>query len=188
MTVANTIGEVEVVLYAERVEFVCLSEYWMTTDQVAYRWISGYHRPSSSFCRQDLIRDGTLILTKEKVHWLVKARDDLVQHSQGPRFEVTAVSVLELRTTIICLYRSPDLTGEVMESRRRLQDAYNLQRRGPPGLMAYYGLLRDCHCNLIAEKGNIIRGSYKEQKESYECTLSDGYKKFTIIRQEENEN
>ncbi|KAG8278499.1 hypothetical protein J6590_019131 [Homalodisca vitripennis] len=43
------------------------------------------------------------------------------------------------------------LPGEVMESRRRLQDSYILQRCGPPELKAYYTLLRGRHRNPIAE-------------------------------------
>ncbi|KAG8290639.1 hypothetical protein J6590_078536 [Homalodisca vitripennis] len=67
--IANKVGELGAVLHAKRVDFVCLSEHWMTIDQAAYLSVSGY-RLISSFCRQDLIRGGTAILTKENIPWL----------------------------------------------------------------------------------------------------------------------
>ncbi|KAG8247171.1 hypothetical protein J6590_066876 [Homalodisca vitripennis] len=109
----------------------------MTIDQAAYFSVSG-NQLVSSFCRQDLIRGDTTILTKEtvparsvatilyhtsvgrilsvvvllptkeNVPWLVKLQDDLGQHGLELHFEVAVVSVPELRTTIICLYRSLD--------------------------------------------------------------------------------
>lgn len=86
------------------VQVVCISEHWYKKGQELSALLPGYHRVTA-FCREDHVHGGVMIFANSNFQ-IVELK--LNVESIEIEFEYVAAINKEIKTIIVCLYRSPD--------------------------------------------------------------------------------
>ena len=114
-SLGNKHNTIELFLNELNPSFVCLSEHWAKSDHLEQVSLSGYHKVSS-FCRQNKLHGGTIILTKSNLISACKELPNICSLSVELSFECSAMS-FDKDTAIICIYRSPSTDIDIFTIR-----------------------------------------------------------------------
>lgn len=101
-------------------DIVCLTETWLTSDEVSKLKIDGY-KVATSYCRRNMKGGGVMILVKEDLQYEEKSLGDIEIKEQ--MFEAVSVNIIINKITInvSCIYRSPGANNSVyLESLEKL--------------------------------------------------------------------
>lgn len=119
----NKIEEVELLLWQENIDILCVSETWIQPMELNYINLRNYNI-SSSFCRKTFLHGGTMILTRNTLDCTENTR--LVNLSVDKIFECSAIDlkINDVEYCIICLYRAPN--SDVNAFLSKLEECLNL--------------------------------------------------------------
>lgn len=103
-SLTNKIDELGVFLNEFTPDLVTITEHWMTDTSLAAINFENYSI-SSAFTRKERKHGGVLIMTKE--HFKIKNLAIIDRFSKEIDFEATGIYIEEVKTILICIYRSP---------------------------------------------------------------------------------
>lgn len=99
--------QVDLCLVDNNIDIMCVTESWLSGNEVGIYNIGEYKVISSSH-RKNYIRGGTMIYVRKS--WRAKNRPDIVNMTVEKEFEVSCVELGAL--VVLCVYRSPSANLE----------------------------------------------------------------------------
>ncbi|KAA5588563.1 endonuclease/exonuclease/phosphatase family protein, partial [Pseudomonas aeruginosa] len=102
--------EIEMFLNMHNINVFCVTEHWFRNYELLFNFND--HQLSSSFCRENAIRGGSLILVSKCLK--CKERKDVVALSVERIIEISCVELEHL--IVVCVYRPPDALYDSFEN------------------------------------------------------------------------
>lgn len=103
----NKLAEIEIMLSDELIDVsvLCMTEHWLREDALQTVNITNYELAAYT-CRKQILCGGICIFVKKGLTY--KHLEQLNTLNNEKDFEISAIELPSLKTTVICLYRSPD--------------------------------------------------------------------------------
>lgn len=123
--VGNKIGPLEVLLNAENVDVVCLSEHWLMGGAQLGLCVQGY-TVAAMYCRPNTVRGGVCILVKNCLANSFSVKNCISHLNIERHFEATAIYFACFKVVVLVVYRSGSVGGDLGLFLERLEEALRI--------------------------------------------------------------
>lgn len=101
--------ELELYMTSNNIDIICITEHWLKSHELMFSFSD--HQVGSAFCREHLIRGGSLILLNKQIKF--KERKDIVHHSVERHIEIACVELEQF--IVISAYSPPTASFDIFE-------------------------------------------------------------------------